>query len=61
VQDTRDELGDRVERRRDASFGDILERADEAAGRAEAAAARDTQAPDLVRRAQAGDTEARES
>lgn len=60
MQNTRDELGERVERRREASVGDILERADEAAGGAEAAAAADTEAPDLVRRAQAGDTTARE-
>jgi RNA polymerase sigma factor (sigma-70 family) len=60
VPETRDELGERVERRNEASLGDILERAGEAAEAAEAAAAADTEAPDLVRRAQAGDTAARE-
>jgi RNA polymerase sigma factor (sigma-70 family) len=60
VPETRDELGERVERRQEASLGDILERADEAAGGAEGAAAADTEAPGLVRRAQAGDTAARE-
>jgi RNA polymerase sigma factor (sigma-70 family) len=60
VPETRDELGQRLKCRNEASLGDILERAGEAADGAEAAAASDTEAPDLVRRAQAGDTAARE-
>jgi RNA polymerase primary sigma factor len=60
VSETRDDLAGRVERSEEAAFGDILERADEAAGGAEAAAATDTEAPDLVLRAQAGDVAARE-
>jgi RNA polymerase sigma factor (sigma-70 family) len=60
VSEARDDLADRVERRENAPLGDILERADEAAGGAEAAAAADTEATDLVLRAQAGDIAARE-
>jgi RNA polymerase sigma factor (sigma-70 family) len=61
VSETRDDLSGRVERRDDAGLGDILIRAGEAAHGAEAtAAAADTLAPDLVLRAQAGDTAARE-
>jgi RNA polymerase sigma factor (sigma-70 family) len=60
VSDTRDKVGARSERRDEGALGDILERADQAADLAEAAAAADTEAPDLVRRAQAGDTHARE-
>lgn len=60
MSDTREQLGKRAERRDEASLGDILQRAGEAASGAEAAAAADTEAPDLVRRAQAGDTWARE-
>lgn len=56
----RDDLAGRVERSEDAALGGILERAEEAAGGAEAAAAADTEAPDLVLRAQAGDIAARE-
>jgi DNA-directed RNA polymerase sigma subunit (sigma70/sigma32) len=56
----RDDLAGRVERSEDAALGDILERADEAAGGAEAAADGDTEAPNLVLRAQAGDIAARE-
>lgn len=57
---TRDELSERFERRDAAALGDILERADDSADGAEAAAAADTEATDLVRRAQAGDTRGRE-
>jgi RNA polymerase sigma factor (sigma-70 family) len=60
VSGTRDELGSRVQPRDEGPLGDILDRADEAAAGAEAAAAVDAKAPDLVRRAQAGDIEARE-
>jgi RNA polymerase sigma factor (sigma-70 family) len=60
VPETRDELAARVERRDEAALGEILVRAGEAAGSAEAAAVADTEAPDLVLRAQAGDTAARE-
>src|SRR3954451_2417330 len=58
VSETREELGERVEHRDEAALGDILESAGEAAAGAEAAAAADPEAPDLVRRAQAGDTAA---
>ena len=57
---TRADLQDYVGRRDDAALGDILDRAGEAADDAEAAAARSTRTPDLVRRAQAGDGQARE-
>ena len=57
---TRDELGARLEPRGHAGLGDIIERADLAADGAEAAARADIEAPDLVLRAQAGDTSARE-
>jgi RNA polymerase sigma factor (sigma-70 family) len=60
VSSTRAHLREHVGRRDDAALGDILDRAGEAADSAEAAAARDTRAPDLVRRAQAGDGRARE-
>jgi RNA polymerase sigma factor (sigma-70 family) len=60
VSEARDELAGRVERTDDARLGDILVRACDAAGAGEAAAAADTEAPDLVLRAQAGDTAARE-
>jgi RNA polymerase sigma factor (sigma-70 family) len=53
-------LAGRVGRRGEAALGDILERADRVAGGAEAAAAHDAAAADLVRRAQAGDSAARE-
>ena len=59
MSETRDELSARIDRK-EAALGDILERADDAAGGAEAAAAADADAPDLVRRAQAGDRAARE-
>jgi RNA polymerase sigma factor (sigma-70 family) len=59
MSETRDEVGARLARRDETGLGDILERAGEADG-AEAAAAVDTDARDLVRRAQAGDTRARE-
>src|SRR5579885_1866862 len=55
----RDELAERLERRDDAALGDLLARAGERQEDAEAACA-DTEAPDLVRRAQAGDPAARE-
>jgi RNA polymerase sigma factor (sigma-70 family) len=60
VSETRDDLAGRVERGEDAALGDILERAGDAAGGAEEAAAADTEAPDLVLRAQAGEIAARE-
>jgi RNA polymerase sigma factor (sigma-70 family) len=60
VSDTRKELAARVERRDEGPLGDVLERAGAAAEGAETAAAADADVPDLVRRAQAGDTEARE-
>jgi RNA polymerase sigma factor (sigma-70 family) len=60
VSQTRAELGERVERRDEAALGDILARADEAADGAEDAAVFDSEATDLVRRAQAGDSAARE-
>jgi RNA polymerase sigma factor (sigma-70 family) len=56
----RRELGNRAVREDDARLGDILERADEAAGDAEPAASNDSESRDLVRRAQAGDLPARE-
>jgi RNA polymerase sigma factor (sigma-70 family) len=60
VSQTRADLQEHVGRRDDAALGDILDRAGEAADSAEAAAARDTRTPDLVRRAQAGESRARE-
>jgi RNA polymerase sigma factor (sigma-70 family) len=60
VSETRDELGDRSERRDETAYGDILVRAAEAADRAEAAAGDDGEASGLIRRAQAGDAAARE-
>ena len=60
MSETRDEIDARLERRDETAHGDILERADEAADGAETAAAADTRTPDLVQRAQAGDTAARE-
>jgi RNA polymerase sigma factor (sigma-70 family) len=58
----RRQLAGRVDRQNDADLGDILERADDAARDAEAetAAATGPDSPDAVRRAQAGDTAARE-
>jgi RNA polymerase sigma factor (sigma-70 family) len=56
----RDELRDRMGRGDDAALGDILVRADDAAGDAESAAATDQEATALVVRAQAGDRAARE-
>ena len=60
VSETRDELAARVGRRDEGRLGDLLDRASAAAEGAEPAAAADAEAPDLVRRAQAGDTRARE-
>ncbi len=63
VRDDREELAERLEERRDAAIGEILERAEEAAAEAERAAAEDVEdaeATELVRRAQAGDAAARE-
>lgn len=60
MSETRDELAGRVGRRDEGRLGDLLERAGEAAEGAEAAARADAETPDLVRRAQAGDTKARE-
>jgi len=60
VSDTREELAARVERFDEGRLGDLLERAGEAADAAEASAASGEDAPDLVRRAQAGDPKARE-
>jgi RNA polymerase sigma factor (sigma-70 family) len=60
VSGTRDELAGRVERRDEVGLGDILIRAGEAADDAQTVAAADREAPDLVLRAQAGDTVARE-
>jgi len=60
VPEPRDQLHERVGRSDDAALGDILVRADETAGGAEAAAVADGEAADLVRRAQAGDSVARE-
>jgi RNA polymerase sigma factor (sigma-70 family) len=56
----RHELRDRIYRATDGALGDILVRADDAAGGAEAAAAADNEATALVIRAQAGDPTARE-
>jgi RNA polymerase sigma factor (sigma-70 family) len=60
VSETRADLEEHSRRRDDAALGDILERAGEAAEGAAAAAAGDRGTPDLVRRAQAGDSAARE-
>jgi RNA polymerase sigma factor (sigma-70 family) len=60
MAETREELAARTEPRDDASLGDIVRRADRAADGAEAAAAADTEAAGLVRRAQGGETAARE-
>lgn len=60
MSETRDELAGRVGRRDEGRLGDLLQRAGEAAEGAEAAARADAETPDLVRRAQAGDTTARE-
>ena len=60
MSETRDELAARVGRRDEGGLGDLLDRASAAADGAEAAAATDTETPDLVRRAQAGDAGARE-
>jgi RNA polymerase sigma factor (sigma-70 family) len=60
VSETRKELAERVERRDEDGLGDIIGRAAETAAGAEAAAADDREAPDLVLRAQAGDNAARE-
>jgi RNA polymerase sigma factor (sigma-70 family) len=56
----REELGQRLEPGDDAGLGNILVRAAETAGDAEAAAASDDEATALVVRAQAGDLVARE-
>ena len=60
MSETRDGIDARLQRRDETGHGDILDRADEAADDAEAAAAADTGTPDLVRQAQAGDPVARE-
>lgn len=60
MSETRDDLAGRTKRPDDSDLGDILVRADAAAGGVEAAAAVDIEAPDLVRRAQQGDAAARE-
>jgi RNA polymerase sigma factor (sigma-70 family) len=60
MPDPRDELRVRVAPRGGGHLGAIVERAETAAGNAEGAAAADPETPDLVRRAQAGDTAARE-
>jgi RNA polymerase sigma factor (sigma-70 family) len=60
VSETRDELAARSERSDEDRLGDVLERARDASEGAEAAAAVDAELPELVRRAQAGDTAARE-
>jgi len=60
VSETREELAARLDRHDDSPLGDIIDRADGAAEGAEAAAAADTETPELVRRAQAGDSAARE-
>jgi RNA polymerase sigma factor (sigma-70 family) len=60
VSGTRDDLAERVQRRDEARLGDILTRAGRAENSAEAVAAADPEAADLVRRAQAGDNRARE-
>ena len=56
----RDELAARLARTGTGTLGDILERADTAAGGAEQAASTDDESTALVVRAQRGDTEARE-
>ena len=60
MPETRNDLAARVGRRGEDRLGDILDRASEAADGAEAAATTDAETPDLVRRAQAGNAEARE-
>jgi hypothetical protein len=60
VSETRAELAERLTSRGDRGLGDIVAQAETAADGAEAVAAADIEAPDLVRRAQAGDTSARE-
>ena len=60
MSETRNELAARVGRRDEGRLGDLLDHANEAADGAEAAATADAETPDLVRRAQAGDAEARE-
>jgi RNA polymerase sigma factor (sigma-70 family) len=60
VSETRDELAGRISNREEAALGDILVRAGRDADDAEPAAAADRDAPDLVLRARAGDTVARE-
>ena len=60
MSETREELAARLDRHDDSPLGDIIDRADGAAEGAEAAAAADTETPELVRRAQAGDSAARE-
>ena len=56
----RRELGNRVVSELDSRLGDILERADEAAGNTEGGGSNDTESRRLVERAQAGDLQARE-
>ena len=60
MSETRNELATRVGRRDEGRLGDLLDRASAAAEGAEAAVTTDAQTPGLVRRAQAGDTGARE-
>jgi RNA polymerase sigma factor (sigma-70 family) len=60
VSETRAELAERLTSGGNRGLGDIVAQAETAADGAEAAAAADIEAPDLVRRAQAGDTAARE-
>jgi len=60
MAETRAELAERLTSRGDRGLGDIVAQAETAADGAEAAAAADIEAPDLVRRAQAGDMSARE-
>ncbi|MBV8479443.1 MAG: RNA polymerase sigma factor RpoD/SigA [Actinobacteria bacterium] len=60
MPDTRDRLSSRTDRRSEGALGDILDHARAAEPGAETSAAADAEAPDLVRRAQAGDTAARE-
>jgi len=60
VSEQRGKLEERLERVEGDALGDILERADEAAGDAERAAAVDDETAGLVARARAGDAAARE-
>lgn len=60
MPNTRDDFAARAARRDEGALGNILDRARMAEDGAEPAAAADAETPDLVRRAQAGDTAARE-